>query len=38
VRDQRGYYRPVNGVADIGAFEFNSHLLNIFFWLPFVLK
>ncbi len=36
--DQRGYYRPVNGVADIGAFEFNSVLLDILSWLPIIKK
>ncbi len=48
-RDQRGYYRPVNGdqslgdpypgaVADIGAFEYGSFELTLFSWLPLLMK
>jgi hypothetical protein len=34
--DQRGYFRPMNGRSDIGAFEWNSIPLGIFFWLPVI--
>jgi fibronectin-binding autotransporter adhesin len=44
-KDQRGYYRPVDGpdpleiaTSDIGAYEYGSFLLNPFAWLPLVLK
>jgi CSLREA domain-containing protein len=43
-KDQRGYFRPVNGnadpesISDIGAFEYSSFSLNIFSWLPMILK
>jgi hypothetical protein len=37
-RDQRNYYRPVNGLADIGAFEYDSFPLPLVSWLPLVLK
>ena len=37
-RDQRGYFRPVNGRSDIGAFEYASFPLDVFFWLPVILK
>jgi hypothetical protein len=42
--DQRSFWRPVNGnadpenIADIGAFEFGSFPLNIFSWLPMIVK
>jgi CSLREA domain-containing protein len=38
VRDQRGYFRPVNGISDMGAYEFASFPLDIFIWLPLILK
>jgi hypothetical protein len=37
-RDQRGYFRPMGGRSDIGAFEWNSVLLDLFSWLPLILK
>jgi len=43
-KDQRGYFRPVDGdsngtsIADIGAFEYASFLLDIFSWLPLIMK
>ncbi len=37
-RDQRHYYRPVNGIADIGAFEYDSFPLPLVSWLPLILK
>jgi CSLREA domain-containing protein len=54
-RDQRGYFRPVDGsggspaplsinaepgpgVPDIGAYEQGSFLLDLFSWLPAILK
>ncbi len=43
-RDQRGYFRPVNGdaipgaISDIGAYEYLSFPLSIFSWLPLILK
>jgi hypothetical protein len=37
-RDQRGYYRPVNGVSDIGAYERDSFPLTLFKWLPLILN
>jgi CSLREA domain-containing protein len=42
--DQRGFYRPVNGdliatiLADVGAFEYDSFTLDLFTWLPIVLR
>ncbi len=41
-RDQRGYYRPVDGdavpgaICDIGAFEHDSFPLNNLSWLPLI--
>jgi hypothetical protein len=43
-QDQRGAYRPADGdgngslLPDIGAFEYGSHLLDIFSWLPMIFK
>ncbi len=43
-RDQRGYYRPVDGdavpgaICDIGAYEYNSFPLNNLSWLPLIKK
>ena len=37
-RDQRGFFRPMNGRSDIGAFEWNSVQLDQSFWLPLVIK
>lgn len=43
-RDQRGYYRPVDGdavtgaICDIGTYEYNSFPLNNLAWLPLIKK
>jgi hypothetical protein len=43
-RDQRGFYRPVDGdaipgsVSDIGAFEYASFPLTVFGWLPLIMN
>jgi hypothetical protein len=43
-KDQRGYYRPVDGdsvsgpISDIGAYEYLSFPLSLFNYLPIILK
>jgi len=37
-RDQRGYFRPMFGRSDIGSFEWDSVQVNLFFWLPLLIK
>jgi hypothetical protein len=43
-RDQRSYFRPVDGdliagaFSDIGAYEYASFILDLFTWLPVIVK